>query len=292
MAVTAENTVAPEFKNQLADGYAVDAQVAASTVIYKWSFVGYNASGYLTSYVAPTAATTATGAAPNGTSFLGVALENIPSQTADGDRRCRVQIQGTFTYTLTSVAVTELGAPVFATDNSTLASTGGSARVGAFVGTIIGIDSSDKATIQMGSIQDRSTGKLHVVVSPAISYATANNKVLLVHESENPTGMLLCTCTGYCTETFVTSADTTPDITLQHTADTTLGCVITAVDNGPIGDSVAGVGGQLWGIGSATADDIILIPAGTQVNAEVTDPADESSSEAGSIIICATFVRV
>ena len=83
MALTAENTVPMEPKVLSVDGYYVDFEVAATTAIYKWSFVGLNATGYLTSAVAPTGVATAAGAAPNGAGPL-------RPPTARGDLRSRV----------------------------------------------------------------------------------------------------------------------------------------------------------------------------------------------------------
>ena len=96
-AVTADNTEHMETKQILADGFFVDYPVAASTVIYKDTFVGLNATGYLTSYVAPAVYT---GATATGTSFRGIAIEHVASQATDGLATCRVQVEGYFEYCL------------------------------------------------------------------------------------------------------------------------------------------------------------------------------------------------
>lgn len=289
MAVlTADNIVIPASKLLDTEGFKFDFPVAASTVIYKNSFVGLNASGYLTSYVAPTAAATASGAAPNGTRFVGIALEAIASQTANGDKLCKTLIDGYFTYTLSSVAVTDAGMPVCLSNNGDLTKT---ARTGQCIGHIVGKDSTNVALIKLEPFEALDTGKFLTVVSAAIDFATLNDKILLVHESQNPTGLLLCTCTAYITVAMVASS-AQGIVTIQHTADTTLGCTLTVLDNLPVGDTMVGAGGQLWAPASASNDAIILVPAGTQVNAEVTTVNDEGTAEAGEAIICATFVRV
>lgn len=288
MALSADNTVIPGTMVVPSDGAIMEYPVALTTVIYKNSFVALNASGYLVQAVSATAASAASGAAPNGNRFIGIALEHITSQTANGDATCKTVIDGYFEYTLTT-AVTDVGMPVFLSDDNTITKT---ARTGQCIGYIAQRADASNAVIKLDPFHALDTGKLLSVSSAAISFATTGNKVLLVHESQNPTGLLLCTCSAYMTVAMVSSADTTPDITIQHTEDTTLGCILTGADNDAIGESIVGVGGQMWAPASASSDTIILVPAGKQVNAEVTDPADESSSEAGSCVIVATFMRI
>jgi hypothetical protein len=287
-AITADNTTIPETKVIPVDGMIVDYPVAASTAIYKNSFVGLNATGYLTSHVAATAAATASGAAPNGTRFVGIALEAIASQTSDGDATCKVQIDGYFQYTLASVAVTDVGNPVFMSTNADLTAT---ARTGQCCGYIVQREAANTALIRLDPFLALDTGKLLTVTTAAIDLATVNDKILLVHETQNPTGLLLCTCSAYCTTTHLCTT-TAGIITLQHTADTTLGCTLTVTNEAPIGDLVVGSGGSLWNPASATDDNIIIVPAGVQVNAEVTTASNEGAVEQGEVIICATFVRV
>jgi hypothetical protein len=290
-AITADNTTVPKFKVQPVGGTTMDYPVAASTAIYKWSFVGLNATGYLTSHVSPTASATASGAAPNGTRFIGIATQAIASQTSDGDATCKVQIDGYFEYTHTGIAVTDVGNPVFLADNATLVAAAGAARTGPCIGYIVQRAAANTAVVRLDPFLALDTGKLLTVTSAAIDLATVNDKILLVHETQNPTGLLLCTCAGYCTTTHLCTT-TAGIITIQHTADTTLGCTLTVTNEAPVGDLVVGSGGSLWNPASATDDNIIIIPAGVQVNAEVTTASNEGAVEQGELIICATFVRV
>lgn len=283
MAVTADNTVFMESKLIPRDGMQVDLEVAASTVIYKNSFVGLNATGYLTSYVAPAVYT---GATATGTKFVGIALESIASQTSDGDKRCRVQIDGYFEYTLTGAVRIDVGTPVFASDNSTLVMAGSS---GNCVGYIVGPAATNTALVKLVGLHAQFAGHVLHVFSPELDYATLGQKILLVHETQNPGGLILCQCTGYSTEVH-RCASAAGVVTIQHTADTTMGCTLTAVDNSAVETTVVGIGGQLWAPASATGDVIVDAPAGTQVNADVTTQSNESATEAGKIKIAATFI--
>ncbi len=282
-AITADNTVFMESKLIPRDGMQVDLEVAASTVIYKNSFVGLSATGYLTSYVAPAVYT---GATATGTKFVGIALEHIASQTSDGDKRCRVQIDGYFEYTLTSATRIDVGTPVFASDNATLVMVGSS---GNCVGYIVGPAGTNTALVKLAGMTAQFAGHFFSVYSPALDYPTLGQKILLVHETQNPGGIFLCTAAGYTVEAHLcTSAAGV--ITIQHTADTTMGVTLTATDAAADKDLVVtGGAGMLWGIGAAANDNVIFAPAGTQINAEVTTASDDATPT-GQIHIAATFL--
>ena len=288
MAVTADNTVFMEMKQLLEDGYAVDLEVAASTVIYKDSFVGLSATGYLTSYVAP-----ASGAAIVGTKFVGIALEHIASQTSDGDKRCRVQIEGYFRYTLTGATRIDVGTPVFASDNSTLVMAGSS---GNCVGYIVGPAGTNEALVKLVGVHAQFAGHFFSVVSAALDMAVVDQKILLVHETQNPGGLYLVNCVGLLTENTM-AANTLGVVTIQHTATTSVGCTLTAIDNDVAGEVIVGVGGQLCGAKAAagtsytaSGDAMVVIPAGTQCNAQTTTRNFEAAAETGQIKIFATFL--
>jgi hypothetical protein len=263
------------------DGFFIDFPVAATTVIYKNSFVGLNATGYLTSYVAPAVYT---GATATGTSFRGIALEHVASQTSDGDKTCRVMVDGYFEYSATGVALLNAGCPIFASDNATL---NVDSTVGACIGYHVSYTASGIGVFKLVP-QAQSAGHFLSVVSPIIDFPTVNQKILLVHETDNANGLLLCTCSAYTIEEHV-CASTQGIVTIQHTADTSMGCTLTAPDNSVAFDSVVGAGGQLWAPASASDDAIVKAPAGKQVNAEVTTASAETT---GTAKICATFLRL
>lgn len=262
MAITADNAVLMATKHLDNEGMKVDYEVAASTVIYKNSFVGLNATGYLTSYVAPAVYT---GATATGTKFVGIALESIASQTSAGDARCRVLIDGYFTYTLASTDRIDVGTPVFASDNATLVMAGSS---GNHVGYIVEFPGSNLAMVKLVGPTAQWAGHLLTVVSPVVDWTVAGEKVLLVHETQNPNGLVCVACASLTTEEHKsTSADGV--VTMQHTADTTMGITFNSVDAVVANDVIIGVGG-LWNPTTATSSAIVPAPAGTQINVDVT----------------------
>ncbi len=288
-AITADNKVFMLAKQLPVDGFYASYEVAASTVIYKDSFVGLSSTGYLTSYVAPASGTTIVG-----TKFVGIAREHIASQTSDGDKRCNVQVSGYFRYTLTSATRIDVGTPVFASDNATLVMTG---TGGNLVGYIVGPAGTNEALVQLIGPQGAFAGPFFSVLSVPLDMAIVDHKVLLVHETQNPNGLLLCHCCGYITEN-VMAATTLGVVTIQHTATTSIGCTLTAVDNDVIGEIIQGVGGQLWGATiadgtaiSASGQAMVAVPAGTQCNAQTTTRNYEAGpAQTGHIAICATFL--
>lgn len=290
-AVTADNTTF--FLSKLIDseGMKVDLPVAASTTIYKNTAVGLTQNGHLSSYVAPAAGATVTG-----TSFRGIALAHVDNSagSSGAEKTCEVLIQGYVTYTLTSVAVTDVGAPVYVTDNATLSA---DASAGAYFGQIVAYDTTNTCTIKLNPFGSWA-GKFLSVVSPAIDFCTLNQLCLLVHETDNHNGLYLCQAVLVTTEVHACTA-AAGVITLTHTrgTNTSLGCTITALDNQPVSDVMPGVGGQLWGAGDVTGgtitgqgDPIVKVPAGQSVEAKVTTASDEGTVETGQGKIYATFM--
>ncbi len=286
MAVTADNTVIPATKHLDNEGMKVDYEVAASTVIFRNSFVGLNATGYLTSYVAPAIYT---GVTATGTKFVGLAPDAIASQTSDGDARCRVLIDGYFQYTLSSTDRVDIGTPVFASDNSTLVMAGSS---GNHVGYIVGFPGSNLALVKLVGPIAQWAGHLLTVVSPDIEMKTLGNKMLLVHETQNPNGLLCANLVCLTTEAHV-AASAQGVLTIQHTADTTMGITATVVDNDPVDDiTVPAALGVLWNPASATGQAMIAAPAGKQINAEVTTASNEGANDAGKFKVIAQFMAL
>ncbi len=289
MAITADNTVIPASKHLDNEGMKVDYEVAASTVIYRNSFVGLNATGYLTSFVAP-----ASGLTRIGTKFVGIALEAIESQTSDGDARCRVLIDGYFQYTLSSTDRVDIGTPVFASDNATLVMVG---TTGNLIGHIVGFPGSNLALVKLvGPIAGWAGQFLHVV-SPPIDWATDAHIVQLVHETQNPNGLLLWEAACFVTEVFAsTSAEGV--VTLRHSTSTTLGCTFASIDAMAAGDVITAIAGSMVGAEVAAGTSVtpsnapvVLVPAGKNVHAFVSTVVTDASPTGQSNII-ATFVAM
>lgn len=291
-AITADNPAFFKTKQYLPDGYFADLPVAASTAIYKGSLVGFNAAGYLVSYVP-----WAQGTTPTGTPFVGLATHAVASQTSAGDATCRVQVMGIFEYALTAAAQLDVGKPVFALDNATLTklhvpstvATGGGYDL---VGIIVGIPSSGNVLVDMASPLTRSAYPSGLITKTRridIAGDNANEEVYLIHETENHNGLYLHSANAFVTEVFQTSTASAV-VTLVHTlaTDTTLGCTLTFPDSAPVADLLGGIGGVFAGVSAASNDNLILIPADVAVIAKVTTVA-AGGTITGAADITATF---
>lgn len=297
-AITADNVSFFETKLIPRDGFQADLPVAASTAIYKNSFVGFNAAGYLVSYIPWAQAVPATG-----TPFVGIALEAVASQTSAGDKKCRVQISGYFEYALTSAAQLDVGKPVYALDNATLIksavpvaiATGGGYE---YVGTIVGIPSAGNVLVDMGSFASRqpyASGLFTVTRRFDVGSVTVNDQVYLVHETQNHNGLYLHSCNAFVTEV-ISSAGGDCTVRIGHTltTGTTLGCTLITPTGMAAGDQVLGVAGALMGAAdvagaawNATNAAMIVVPVDVGVFAHLdTIPI---TTPTGAIDITATF---
>lgn len=284
-AITAENTIPFETKHLSPDGFYVDVPIAASTTIYRWSFVGLDASGNLVSYVAPIGSTTITGNV-----LIGISVGNYDNSSGSaGDKTAKVFVKGYVTFNLSGVAITDVGGCVMAADNSSVTITAG---LGHYAGRLIAYDRASYAVMEFDP-QAKWSGKFLNVVSPAISYPTLNELVLLVHETENINGMICCVISGYSTIVHA-CVSTAGIVTIGHTrgTDTTMGIALTAVDNSAALDSIIAAGGQLWAPASATDQAIIVAPAGTAIVAKVTTASNEGTVETGEAKMFAQFMAL
>lgn len=108
--------------------------VGAALHIYRDTNVGVDPAGYLKPFVP-------------GDVFVGVAYEEKDNSAgAAGALSCRVRMDGDFDLAITSVALTDIGSPVFCTDDQTY---GLSGHPDAFFGYIIHYTSSGIATVRM-----------------------------------------------------------------------------------------------------------------------------------------------
>lgn len=81
--------------------------VIASDIIYEGAAVGLNGSGYARPLVA-------------GDKFLGFCEQNVDNSTgAAGDKKVRVRIEGKAKLAISGAAITDVGKPVFASDDDT-----------------------------------------------------------------------------------------------------------------------------------------------------------------------------
>lgn len=108
-----------------------DLKVKASSAIYEGSGLGVT-SGYVRQLVA-------------GDKFAGFARQDVASQTNDGDARVRTKTKGKAVLTITSVAVTDIGKPVFASDGNTFTLT---QSTNSHVGRVIDVYGTNLAVVE------------------------------------------------------------------------------------------------------------------------------------------------
>ena len=295
-ALAADNTKFMLTKKWSDDGFYVDAPVAAATTIYKWGFVGLNATGYLAPYVAPVH-TNGVGVTAVGTSLLGIAVEHVDAAdvVSNGDRTARVLTEGYFTAYMASATVLYVGSPVWASDDNTLSVTAGE---GFYIGQIVALDRANYVTVRLNPMGVWVGSRLSVI-SPEMDYdGTLNDTVLLVPECYNKNGMILETCNGYSTEVHACGGGA-GSITIGHTrgTNTTMGCVLSSINALADSDLILGVGGCL--LGGAAADGtainasnaaLVKATAGAAVTAKLT--AVNVTSPTGKVKIAATFLAL
>lgn len=118
------------------DGHVVDFGVAATTKVPK-GVLTQLASGYLTSM------TLGTSLVPAGVSYE----EADNSEGGNGAIRCRVYRVGIFEFIMAGAAITDIGLPVYATDNQTVTKTSTGATA---VGKIAAVENANMAFIDIG----------------------------------------------------------------------------------------------------------------------------------------------
>jgi len=284
-AVTADNTSNMAAKVAPVDGYIVDFPVAASTTIYKDTFVMLDGTGYLVSYTSPTVGTTKTG----GGKFVGIAREHVNNSSgSDGDLTAKVQIDGHFQYALSSAAVADVGTHCFASDNATLTQ---SCLGNACVGRIVFLDASGVVVVKL---QPFNVGPMRRVTA-AIA-VTALNTVGIIWPEENGTGLIVDFCYALITTAMVGSSEDQGIITVRDTAGSpnTI-CTLTPSDGGAdaIGDFVPGdaVGGALTVGGSAGAalgEAIVSVAAGLGIDAIVSQATAGTPAGAMKVVLQAS----
>jgi hypothetical protein len=98
-------------KTKYREGIELEYKVAASAKIYAGSLVCLNTSGYA-----------AAGADTASFKFLGVAREQADNSSgANGDITVRVRRKGVFRMAASGMAVTDIGAAVYVSDDQTVA---------------------------------------------------------------------------------------------------------------------------------------------------------------------------
>jgi len=113
-------TLAADKSMSLEVGYRNEIPVIAADIIYEGAAVGDNASGYMRPLV-------------SGDPFRGFAEEKVDNSSGSaGDKNVRLHTKGIIELTITGVAITDVGRPVYATDDNAFSLAG----VGSYIGHV------------------------------------------------------------------------------------------------------------------------------------------------------------
>ncbi len=185
MALTANQEV-----DRLVDQELRQYGLTASAHIFKGGFVGLASDGYARAFVA-------------GDLFLGLAYEEGDNTSgADGDVTVRVFTQGDFELAIAGLAITDIGVPIYASDDATATLNPENASyigyVVDFVSTGVGI-----VRLQTGNLV---RGQSYTAIGEVdCETGQTPSSVVLVPASLNSNGMLVRSAYAVVTEQFAGS---------------------------------------------------------------------------------------
>lgn len=269
MALSANQTISTLMAFNDPEGMKMDFKVAASTTIYKNGFVGLNATGFV---VPLTAGAMALVADPF-ERFVGISIDKVDNSSgSDGDKTCQVLVRGMFQYALSSAAQTDVGMPVFASDDATLTKV---SLGNPFIGWIQQYVSSGVVIVRFGDTMNNS----HPLISrmSAAIDCTGLNIVPIIHPSENHNGLVIVHAFAVITEAF-TGTEDQGVVTLEDTAGTDSGITFTPSDGGAdaINDLIPAVGAT--SIVGTLGLLMVPIPADKGLQAIVTTVTTDSAA--------------
>lgn len=268
MALSADSNVKTKAITDY-EGFKVDVPVAGSTTIYKNGWVGISETGYLEMFEPFTA-----GATEVGNRFFGLALEGIDNSAGSaGDKTCQVLVDGAVEFALTGAAQTELGSPVFVSDDDTIHKS----AFHAFGGYIVDIPSSGNVVVRFNGLAPSTP--LICRVAPELSLVTLNTKIPVISASENHNGLLILWSGAYVTTVFACDA-TVGTAGFYSTGDTDLTNTLTTADGDAVGDIIQGDG---HAIGATSSDAMVIVPADQGVYCKCTQAVADSGTATGGL---------
>ena len=122
-------------------GHQAEFGVLANAVIFQGAAIGLSAG-----YARPLTA---------GDPFIGFALETVTGSAANGGKTVAVETEGNYKLTITSVAITDVGKAVYASDDGTFTLTQGS---NSRIGTVYAYDSANTAWVAFETVDKFTTG--------------------------------------------------------------------------------------------------------------------------------------
>lgn len=268
-ALSADNTTLPSSKlvsGPGGNGFHADYGVAATTVIFKHGFVGWNVAGFLKMYEAPLSQAT-----DIGDRFVGISMEPIASQTSAGDATCRVMTDGIFEWALASAVIADIGKPVYALDSATLTKAGAG---NAYVGHIVSFVSAGIVLVKMPGLSALSPGGFIARTSASIDLTSASDVVQIIHPTENHNGLLIATATMFLG---ATTGATAAVVTLRDTASTTT--TITFTSDVDAGGDIISPAANTVAIEGTLGSALVPVPADLGLEAFVTTASETGTGK-------------
>lgn len=296
-AVTADNTAFMQAKHQPLDGFQMDFNVAASTSLFRHTFVGLDSAGNLVSYVPYTQGALTSAATVPGTTFVGICLANVDNSAGSaGDKTASVMVTGMFQYAMSGATILDVGVPVYALDNATLSltQTAADATVASYenVGVIAYVPATGTVVVDMGTPASRSGwhGGMKTVCRTVDLAGVINTGVWLLHPADQPRCFLFA-ANAVISEVGEGAGDN-GEMTIVHTpgTDTALCGIITLAHAAPVADlAVVTRPGIMIGNSVVDADNMIHVAANVGICAKATTIM-VTGTITGQMRVFATFI--
>jgi hypothetical protein len=254
--------------------------VAASAHVFKGGFVGLNASGYARALTA-------------GDRCLGIAYEEADNTSgSNGDATVRVFTLGDFQHTLTGAAVTDIGKPVYASDDATLTLTGAN---NSFVGWVVDRPAANTVVVRLNA--EAFAGPAPQIIGAAVELdcqdGQSPSSAVVIPAAWNVGGLLIEQCVGLVTEQFGGNTEDQGIVTLKDSDDTTLNVTLTPSDGGAdvVNDLIVAAGTNKSAERGSTGEPGAIVAAGKGVKAVVTQ-ATSGTGAAGKLRVVVKAVRL
>lgn len=282
MALTEDAQV--NFQNRTdVQGDYVDVPVAAATTIYHGALVALDAAGRAIPYAAPTVGLSIVG----GGMFIGVAhAQKDNALGAAGALSVRVYTDCIIETTLTGVALTDVGANVYASDDNTFSKL---ATAGQLVGKVVSYLAANLCLTRITAPLGLRDSSLVARLSPIIE-TKALNMAVIINPNENQNGLIIHHAFAILTEVMVGDSEDQGIITLKDSAGTTLAITFTPTNAAADAiDDVIQAAANTVAATAATGSAMVVVPAGLGVNAVVTqvsvDAVPANSAGAMKIVV-------
>jgi len=228
--------------------------VIAADIIYEGAAVGDNGAGYMRPLVA-------------GDQFRGFAESKADNSAGSaGDKNVRLKTKGKVKLTISGVAITDVGKPVYASDDNTFTLTRGSSSL---VGKVYRYVTTNTAIVEFN------TEKAVEPYVVEVDCETDSASVELIPAHQNPDGLIIIAAFGVVTEQFGGGTEDQGVVTISDESDNAI-CTLTASDGGA--DAVNDVIEGFFLHEAATGDAGKVVAAGEYVDCACTQNTSGTSA--------------